>query len=99
MADFGYREGFAQLGSYRVTAGGLGFIYAKRGRKDAPELGTVAAWIAANGPWTNVRIITSYEPAYVASFPVRSAIGGGEVCAFPSVEADSLIASGVASFA
>ena len=99
MADFGYREGFAQMGSYRIPRGGLGFIYVKRGREDAPELGTIKAWIAANSPWTNVRMITSYEPAYVAGLPVRAAVGGGEACAFPSVEADALLAAEIASFA
>ncbi len=98
MADFGYREGFAQLGSYRIPGGGLGFIYAKCGREDLPEPGTVAAWIAANGPWTNVRMISGYEPAYVAKLPARAAVGGGEACAFPSVEADALVVAGIASF-
>ncbi len=99
MADFGYREGFAQMGSYRLSQGGLGFIYARRGQEDAPDSGTVAAWIAANGPWTDVRMISGYEPSYVARFPVRAAVEGGVACIFPSIEADALVEAGVASVA
>jgi hypothetical protein len=96
VIDFGYRE--AQLGSYRVP-GGLWFIYAKRGHRHSPEPGTVEAWIASNGPWTNVVMMTSCEPAYVARFPARASLWGGEACAFPSVETDALVEVGIASFA
>jgi hypothetical protein len=94
--DFGWRPGFAQLGCYR-RPGGLGFVYAPLGEYEAPIAGTVQAWIATNGPWTNVVMVDAYEPAVVRNFPVRTAVNGGQACAFPAVEADALVAAGLAS--
>lgn len=96
--DFGWREGQARLGSYR-RAGGLGYVYAPRGDRHGARAGTVWAWILAAGPYTRVRMITDYEPAAVNGFPVRAAVRGGEICSFPSIEADALVAAGVAAYA
>lgn len=96
MADFGYREGYATLGSYR-SGDGLGWIYARHGDPDAPATGTVEAWIAANGPWTAVRMVTAYCPMAVRNFPVRGAVNGGEACAWPSIEAAAMVAAGIAT--
>jgi hypothetical protein len=98
VPDFGHRDGFSTLGSYKVT-GGLSFIYAPTGDSENPTAGTVEAWIAAGKPWTNVRMVTAYEPVFVSRFPVRTAIGGSVACAFPSIEADAIVAAGIATYA
>jgi hypothetical protein len=98
MADLGYREGYALLGCYpRIT--GLGWVYAIRGDACAPTPGTVEAWIADPVTFTPVVMVTAYEPAAVNRYPTRAAVHGGERCAFPSVEADALVAAGVAAYA
>ena len=96
--DFGFREGQAQLGSYRDIEG-LHFVYAPRGDRDNPQAGTVEAWIAANGPWTNLKMMGAYEPVYVRNFPTRAAVTAGTLCQFPAVEADALVAAGLAAYA
>ncbi len=98
MSDFGFREGFSTLGHYRVN-GGLAFIYVATGDCENPAAGTVEYWISINGPWTNVVMVEAYEPATPPRFPVRTAIAGGIACAFPSIEADALVAAGIATYA
>lgn len=96
--DFGWRPGFAQLGSYRAS-GGLAFIYVGLGDPLNPASGTLNAWIASFGPFTDVVMVQPYEPAAVGRYPVRAAVGGGVACQFPSVEADALVAAGIATYA
>jgi hypothetical protein len=97
-ATFGYRPGYAQLGSYRVS-GGLAWIFALWGDFDSPAAGTVNAWIAAYGPFTNVVMASAYEPSIVNRYPTRTAVRAGDACQWPSVEADALVAAGLATYA
>jgi hypothetical protein len=96
--DFGWREGSAQLGSYR-QGDGFGWIYTPRGDRHNATAGTLWAWVLADGPYTNVRMITDYEPTSVNDFPVRAMVRGGESCSFPSIEADALVSAGIATYA
>lgn len=96
--DFGWKEGFCQLGSFRDN-GGLSWVYAPRGCRETAQAGTVWGWIMSAQPYTNVRMITSYEPSVVNAFPTRTAVRGGVLCSFPSIEADALVAGGVAAYA
>lgn len=97
--DFGWKEGFSQLGSYRTPSGGLSFVYAKTGCRENAPAGTLWAWILAGGPYTNISMVEAYEPAAVNAFPVRAAVRAGSTCSFPSIEADALVAAGVAAYA
>lgn len=99
QSDFGFREGRAQLGCYHKPAGGLAFIYATRGQRETASAGTLWAWILSDGPYTQIRMIIAYEPSAVNAYPVRAAVRGGDVCSFPSIEADTLVAAGVATYA
>jgi hypothetical protein len=97
-ADFGYRPGYAQLGSYR-TATGLAFIYVLRGDDDAPAAGTLNAWIVDNAPFVNVVMVEAYEPSIVNRYPARAAALPGAACQWPGVEGDALVAAGIARYA
>lgn len=96
--DFGWRPGFAQLGVWRVSTG-LRWIYAPSGDRDNPAAGTLAAWIVAYGPWTLVTLSNAYEPSAVPDFPTRAAVRAGDTCLFPGIEADALVAAGIAQYA
>lgn len=93
--DFGWREGLSQLGSYRAGSGGLSFIYAVRGARETATAGTVWAWILAPS-YSNVRMSEDYEPSAVNAYPYRAAVKAGQSCSFPSIEAQALIAAGIA---
>ena len=97
--DFGWREGSSQLGSYRAANGGFGWIYAVTGERWIEQSGTLWAWINTAGPYTTVQMVQAYEPSAVNNFPVRAAVRGGDVCSFPSIEADALVAAGIATYA
>ncbi len=98
IGSLGWQDGSSQLGSY-LQGGGLGWIFVTRGDRDAAASGTVWAWINAAGPYTRVLMKQAYFPAFVADFPVRAAVSGGDTCSFPSVEADALVAAGIALYA
>jgi hypothetical protein len=98
MSDLGWRDGYCQMGSTQ-TAEGLSWVYALRGDECAPAAGTVNAWIAAPPIWTNIVMVTDYEPSYVLRFPVRAAVKGSEACSFPSIEADAIVSAGLARYA
>ncbi len=94
MYDPGFREGYALLGSYR-RKGGFGWIYALRGTLDHPQPGSTEGWLV-NPVMTMVVMRVAYEPAIVNRFPARTAVAGGQRCAWPDVEARALIAAGLA---
>lgn len=96
MSDLGWREGFSQMGSYKI-GNELRWVYALTGDQHDPAPGTVAAWIAAPTPYVAVKMVTNYDPAYVNRFPTRTAVFGGQVCSWPDIEADALIAAGIAT--
>jgi len=98
MADFGFREGYAQLGAYRV-AGGLAWVYVRHDESDTPAPDSLEGWIVAGGPWSNVVMRAAYEPSTVNRFPVRAAVGATQRCSWPSIEAAALIAAGLADAA
>lgn len=98
MSDLGWRDGYCQMGS-SLTAEGLSWIYVLRGDECSPAVGTVNAWIETASPWTNIVMVSNYEPSYVLRYPVRAAVKGGEACSFPSIEADAIVAAGLASYA
>ena len=98
MADFGWKPGFTQLGVCPQRSGFL-WIYAPAGDPDNPTAGTVAAWITTAAPWTLVTLSEPYEPSAVPRFPTRAAVRAGVTCQFPSVEADALVAAGIAQYA
>jgi hypothetical protein len=94
---FGWREGYAELGSYR-SGDGLGWLYAPWGERGQSLAGTVWNWIDNAGPWVAVVLLTAYAPSYVANFPVRSGLNGGETCVLPDIEAAAAVAAGIATY-
>lgn len=96
-AGFQTPDGYCQMGSTR-TASGLAWIYVLRGDRCAPAPGTLESWIATPTPWVRVLMGTDYEPSFVSRFPVRAAVRGGEACTFPDVEAEALVAAGIAAY-
>lgn len=97
-AGFGYREGYAQLGSYR-TGPWLRWIMVLRGDQDTPQAGSLEEWIAAYSPFSDLIMDADYEPSTVNRYPARAAVHHGERCRFPSVEAAALVSAGIARYA
>lgn len=103
--DFGWREGFTQLGHYRTARGGFAFVYAETGGGDPRVPGSAPAPAASLWAWIvspaykTVTMSQDYEPSIVNAFAARAFVRAGETRSFPSIEADALVAAGIAAYA
>lgn len=95
--DFGWREGQTQLGKYRSGLG-LAFLYATTGARELAPAGSLWAWILAPA-YAVVTMSQDYEPSTANAYPYRAAVKAGQSCSFPTIEAQALVAAGIAAYA
>lgn len=89
-------EIYAMLGTWR-SGRQVRQILIRRGDPISPASGTLNYEIAYPSTPVPVRMIEHYYPVQVEAYPVRAAVGPGEVAAFPAPEAALLISGGAAN--